>query len=56
MYLCVSPLVRGTSLARKILPQLERSSGRGLEDDEIAEIFSIEAVPEYRRTITVRGR
>jgi hypothetical protein len=48
MYLYVTPLVKGTTVAKKIQPQLERAAGRTFTADETAEIVSIEAVPEYR--------
>jgi hypothetical protein len=48
MYLYVTPMEKGTTLAKKLMPQLERAYRQSFPAEETAEIFSVEAVPEYR--------
>jgi beta-galactosidase len=48
IYLHVLPLVKGTEISRKILPQMEAAFRRTFPAEEVAEIVSIDAVPEYR--------
>ncbi|NLG27065.1 MAG: hypothetical protein GX557_04090, partial [Chloroflexi bacterium] len=48
MYLYVAPLVKGSAADKAVGKQLARAYGRALDDEENAEILSIEALPEYR--------
>jgi len=52
MYLYVAPLVKGSDVDKIVGKQLAHAYGREFTDEDIAEILSIEALPEYRARVT----